>query len=512
MPSPDVYYETSAGLHWIDGTVIVAYISGMLALGAYYNRRQNSVDEYFVGNRGMPPLLIGISLFATLMSTISYLSSPGEIIKYGPYMLAGVLAIPVSYVLVAYVIIPKFMQYRLTSAYELLEMKLGLEVRLLGATMFIVLRLVWMAVLLNFAAHALLVMLDLDEMWLFPVTAGIGAVAIAYSSMGGLRAVVITDFVQFLLLFGGAVLVMATVTIHFGGFDWFPTEWQPHWKKQKLFSFNPDDRLTILGVIAMQSLWTVCTAGSDQTAVQRYMATSDAKAARKAYLINSLASLAVGIVMTCMGLSLMAFFNAHVEALPDGESVYSAADTLFPRYISHHLPVGLSGLVVSAMFAAAMSSIDSGVNSISAVVMTDFIDRFRTTSLSENVRVRVAQLLAVTVGVIVVGSSGLIELVPGNLLEVAKRTTGLLVTPLFTLFFLAIFVRFATPAGAISGSLCGFAIAVVIAFWNPLFSEDSVTITWINPLAFTVSMSIGCGVSWLTHRPNTVNTPDQDSA
>ena len=118
----------------------------------------------------MNPLLIGISLFATLLSTISYLSSPGEIIRNGPIMLTGALAIPIAYVICGYLLIPAFMRYRLTSAYELLESKLGLSSRLIGAAMFITLRLMWMATLLNFASNAMLVMLAWESHWLLPIT------------------------------------------------------------------------------------------------------------------------------------------------------------------------------------------------------------------------------------------------------------------------------------------------------------------------------------------------------
>lgn len=154
------------GLHWIDGLIIAAYVCAMLGLGWYYSRRQASTDEYFNGGRAMNPFLIGISLFATLLSTISYLSSPGEIIKYGPYMMTGVLSIPIVYFVVGYLLIPVFMRHRVTSAYELLETKLGLSTRLIGATMFIALRVVWMAVLLNFAAQAMLVMVGGGTDWL----------------------------------------------------------------------------------------------------------------------------------------------------------------------------------------------------------------------------------------------------------------------------------------------------------------------------------------------------------
>ncbi|MHC4180758.1 MAG: sodium:solute symporter family transporter, partial [Planctomycetota bacterium] len=205
------------GLHFIDGLIVVAYAFAMLSLGWYYSRRQQNTDEYFTGSGAMNPFLIGLSLFATLLSTITYLSGPGEIIRHGPYILAGVLSIPIAYVIVGYLLIPVFMRHRVTSAYELLEMKLGLSTRLVGAAMFIVLRLVWMAVLLNFAANAMLVMLDLDSHCLFLVTLVIGSIALVYSTLGGLRAVVVTDFLQFLLLFGGAILVIVTVTVRLGG-------------------------------------------------------------------------------------------------------------------------------------------------------------------------------------------------------------------------------------------------------------------------------------------------------
>lgn len=377
----------SGGLHWIDFLIIAVYVAGMLALGWYYSRRQTSSDEYFTGGGKMNPILIGISLFATLLSTISYLAKPGEIIKNGPYILTSVFSIPIAFLVVGYVLIPVFMRYRVTSAYELLEQKLGLSSRLLGAGMLVTLRVMWMSVL--------------------------------------------------------------------------------------------------------------------------YMATSDASDARKSYLVNSIASIVVSLVLALVGLALMVYFRTYPNQLPQGETVLGSADQLFPWFISHHLPIGLSGLVVSGMFAAAMSSVDSGVNSITAVVKSDFIDRFRppressdsTNKASDRRDVRIARLIAIAVGMIVIFGSTLIEYVPGNLLAVSKRATDLLVTPLFTLFFMALFVRFATPTGANMGSICGFVAASLIAFWNPLFEQQrSLSFTWINPVALLVGVSVGCMVSLLTSR------------
>ena len=503
---------SSGGLHWIDLTVIAAYASGMMGLGWYYSRRQESTEEYFVGSRAMNPLLIGISLFATLLSTITYLASPGEMIKHGPTMLWGVLSVPIAYVVAGYCIIPALMRHRLTSAYELLEKKLGLSARLLGALMFITLRLLWMTVLLNFAATALLGMLGLGKEWLLPVSAVIGAVALVYSSMGGLRAVVITDFLQFVLLLGGGILVILMITWRTGGLAWFPTQWESTWDKQPIFSWDPHVRLTIVGVVVMQSLWAVCTFGSDQTAIQRYMATADARAARRSFLIKSLAGVVVSAVLALVGFSLLYYFREFPERLPAGQTIATAADGLFPRFISHEFPIGVSGLVVSGMFAAAMSSLDSGVNSISAVVLTDFVDRSRSAPLGRQMHVRVARLIAVVVGITVIIASLLLEYVPGNFLEVSKRVTGLLVTPLFALFFMALFVPFATSLGTIIGALCGFATTIVIAYWQPLFSDRPLSITLINPCGITVSLTMAMLLSWMTYRPPAPQVPEKTSA
>ena len=488
-------------LNVIDGAVVASYALGMLGLGWYYNRLQTNTNEYFVGNGRMNPIVIGISLFATLLSTISYLSGPGEIIRNGPALLAGSLSIPVSFLVVGYVFIPLFMKHRVTSAYELLELKLGLSTRLVGATMFILLRVMWMAVLLNFAANATLVILGWGPERLFSVTLFIAVITLFYSTLGGLRAVVITDLFQFVLLLGGALLVVVFVSIRMGGFGWFPTGWDPNWKPQPIFSLDPYERLTVVGVMIMQTLWQICTAGGDQTVIQRYMATVDATAARRAYLTNACASFSVVMILALVGLSLLGYFRTFPERLPAGANVIDYADQLFPYFIASQFPVGISGLVVSGMFAAAMSSIDSGVNSISAVVITDFVDRFRQERVTARVHLRWAQAVVVVVGVIVVSGSMLIEYVPGNLLVVSKRVTDLLVTPLFTLFFFALFVRFATATGANLGSLAGFLTAIVVAFWQPLIEADrGLSITLINPSALLVGVSVGCIVSWLTRR------------
>lgn len=437
----------------------------------------------------MSPLLIGVSMFATLFSTISYLSTPGEVLNHGPIVpLVGLLAIPFYYVIVSYLMAPIYMKHRATSAYMLLETQLGLAARTTGAVMFILLRLMWMSTLIYFASKAMLVMLGIGDQWLPVVTLTTGCIAIFYASLGGLRAVVVTDSIQFTLLFGGALLVIATVTFDMGGFGWLPTEWNESWDEQPLFDINPAVRVTMVGSILYSVLWWVFTAGGDQTAIQRFWSTKDTTAAKRSFLVNSLAGGAVAMVLTLIGFALLAFYQADPSRLPEGKTIAEHADDLFPYFISNHLPVGLSGLVMCGMFAAAMSSIDSGINSITAVVTTDLVERHRSEKLTEKSRVRLACWLSLTIGLVVVLlSSFVIGQVPGNFLEQAKRTFGLLVTPMFLLFFFALFIPFATQWGAIFGAVAGFGASFVIAYGDTLGLQE-ISFQWIFP----VSLLLGC--------------------
>jgi SSS family solute:Na+ symporter len=494
-----------AGLTRLDWVIIGLYAVAVLGAGWYYSRRQKSTAEYFVGSGMMNPWLVGISLFATLLSTVSYLSYPGEAIAKGPLWLSGLAHIPVSLLIVCYLIIPAFRRQRVISAYELLENRLGYGIRALGACMFIFMRLVWMSLLVYMAAEAMSIMFGIPEedqsKWIPWIVLGTGLVAVVYSSMGGMRAVVYTDLMQSVLLFGGALLVIATVTYHFGGFSWFPTQWQGHWDEQPIFDFDPSTRVTMVGVFIMGILWCVCTAGGDQTAVQRFMSTKDVSAARRSYVTSICAAALIMLTLFVVGFGLMAYVRENPTVLPAGMSLERNADSIFPRYIAYHLPPGVSGLIVAAMFAAGMSSIDSGVNSITAVVLTDFLDRFGLRPVTDRGHVLLAKGLAFTIGAIVVVGSSFMQHVPGNFTAVAQKTSSLFMTPIFGLFFFALFVPFARPIGVFAGALCGFATAVLIAFSGPIFGFDPVTgydpvsFIWINPAALAVNIAVGTVVS-----------------
>ena len=491
------------GLAAVDWLVLAGYAGLTLCLGWFYGRRQTSTSEYFVGGGRLHPVAVGVSLFATLVSTVSYLSVPGETIGRGPVLLVQLLALPVVYFVVGYGLLPVYMKHRVTSAYELLEVRLGAGARLLGASMFIVLRLAWMSLVVYAAAVALTVMIGAGPSAVPLVVLFTAAVAVIYTSLGGLRAVVVTDCIQSALLLAGALLVLGIVTVELGGFEWFPTTWHANWDSQPLFSTNPSTRVTVFGTLMSTLVWHAATAGGDQVSVQRFMATTDLSAARRAYRTQLVAITVITVVLALVGLALLGYFEAHPERLGEAMSLRGDADHVFPFFIAHMLPPGIAGLVVAALFAAAMSSVDSGVNSISAVVLTDFLGRFSAGPRDDASKLRLARWLAAAAGALIVLGSFLMHLVPGNITEVTSKTSNLLTGPIFGLFLFALFLPRVRPAGAYIGTAAGFITAALIAFSGPIFGFDAetggdpVSFQWVAPVSLLVQVVIGWTVSAL---------------
>ena len=474
-------------IHWFDWLVIAVYGIGMICIGFYYAYRNNDSNDYLLGGRSMKPWMIGLSLFATIISTISYLAYPGELISNGPLFLGSGLALPIIYVAVGWWLIPALMNASGTSGYALLEERLGVKVRLLGASVFLLLRFIWMATIIYATATvALLPALDISESYMPVVCIALGCVTLCYTAMGGLRAVVMTDVIQSFLLFGGAIVAVILITVHFGGLDWIPASWPSHWERPS-WALGFQGRITITNSMIWMLAWYICTCGSDQMAIQRFKATRDIAAARRSFGVTLVASFLVKVILGIVGLAVMAYFLDQPHLLPDQATVLSDADRLFPSYIVVGIPVGLTGLVISGLMAAAMSSLSSGISASASVISDDFIKRFRGLPASEQATLSQERWISAIVGVVVVILSLGVQYVPGNLFEITSRVVNALVAPLFVLFFLAIFVRWATPFGAVCGLLVSVAVAVAIA----LFQVMSISMMWIVPASMVAGILAG---------------------
>jgi SSS family solute:Na+ symporter len=481
----------SATFSLLDWIVLLVYALGMLGIGWWYSSSE-SVDEYMLGGREMKPWAVGISLFATLMSTLTYLAFPGEIIRHGPMYLSSILAFPLIYAVVGRYLIPHIMRLKVSSAYEILELRLVLSVRLLGSGIFLVLRLLWMALIVYATSKAVLVpLMGLNESATPWVCVVLAAVTIVYTSMGGLQAVVVTDVVQTFIMLIGAILSLILITRNLGGVgQWWPQEWSSHWDDPSFF-FAPDSRVSLGMAILSTFVWYVCTAGSDQMAIQRYLSTRDATAARKMFGISLICETFVELLLAALGLALFAYFHAHPEMLPAGKTLAESADQLLPKFIVEVLPAGISGLVVAGILSAAMDSLSSGINSSSLVVTNDWLDRFKTEKLSPAAEVRRAKVVSWILGLVVILISVPAGYVPGNLLELCFKIVNLMTAPLFTLFFLAMFVRWATVLGAWTGAIAGTLVAVEIAY----IGTFGLSFIWITPVSLVTGIVTGCVVS-----------------
>lgn len=490
----------------LDYAVIVAFILGMLGIGVYYARQIRSAEDYLLGGRQIPSLMIGLSLFATFNSTLSYLALPGEMIKNGPVIFSEYLSFPLVMVIVGWFLIPRIMQAKAASGYELLEQRLGLTGRLLGATMFILLRIFWMATILYATCSAVLIpLLNLDPSWLPAFSLTLGILTLIYTASGGLKAVVVTDAIQALLMFLGAILSIAIITYELGGFSaWWPARWPEHWPEVAVLPSTGKSR-TILGAFMAMLVWMTCTAGSDQMSVQRYLATRNMFAARRAFGIQLISNMASGMLLALAGLAVLAYFQQRPDLLKPGWSITTHADKLLPHFLIIGLPPGITGLALAAIMAAAMSSLSSGLNSTSAVIVSDYLRRVLGHTPTPSEEVALARRTSVVVAAVAIGLSLLVGNLASNLLELCFKVVNLLTAPIFVLFFLALFVPGSGPRTAIVATLCSVTTAVLLAFgWNAQW------FLWSPPgaLAMGIASGVTASIAGLDQR----RSQDQENA
>lgn len=475
-----------------DWLVIVFYLGGMLWIGWYYSSKNKTAEDYLLGGRKMNPVAVGISLFATLLSTLSYLSYPGEMINYGPVIFTGMLAFPFVYYAVGWWIIPKIMKVNVTSAYEILERRFGLKVRMSAVVFFLCLRLLWMASIMYVTIDvALLSVVPIDKSFAPFIGIFLLLVTIIYTSMGGMKAVVVTDVIQSLIFLSGAFLCIIVAAIEYESLlGWLPDHWLTHWSAPEI-RFDLTERLTVGNAVLTLFLWYICTAGGDQTAIQRYLSTRDVQAARKTLRVSLYTNLLAKILLALVGLAVLAFFMKNVHLQEYGKTIDEQADLLFPRFILLGLPKGLSGLMIAALFAAAMSSLSSGLNSVSTVVSEDIIKRFNFNFFSRFNELQKIKVLSYVIGAIVMVLSLFVGNVEGNLIDVINKVVNLFVAPLFVLFFMAFFVKRANSNSTFIAGLVSIATGIAIAF----FGLFGITVLWILPMSMTVGVVAGLFLS-----------------
>jgi SSS family solute:Na+ symporter len=483
----------ASGLGYWDVVVLIGYLLGLSGIGAFFSRRQRSQEEYFLAGRRMPWFIVGVSLVATLISTATYVSVPGEMIRYGIGFFSALLAYPLVIPVVTRVVIPPLVRLRIRSVYEYLEQRYDGSVRSLGAFAFVLSRLVWIGLILYTASFAVSTMTGMP---IGLIILGIGIVTIFYTTLGGLRAVIWTDVLQFAIMIGGALAIPLLVGIRTrtGPETWWHIFSEAGRTQVGVFSFDPTVRVTIGGMVLALFFWNLCTYGADQIAVQRYLSTPSSGAARRSLWISTFGTvILVGLLMFC-GVALFAFsyMRSNIPLVVFQAKIAQEADRVFPRFIVWELPEGLSGLLMAAVLAAAMSSLSSGINAIAHVLVTDGFERFgrRADSGAGLTRERALAGIVGTFGIgIALTLAAAMRTTGWNLVELMERVNHLFVGPLGVLVLGGLFFPRVGKTAALVGFVLALSTSLLVAFGKELFGlSRSFSFMWIVPGSFFVGL------------------------
>lgn len=378
-------------LHTIDIVIIILTFAVSLGVGLRFSRRQKNTSHYFKASGKLPSWAIGMSILATLISSVTFLAYPGSGFSSNWILLVQGLMVPVVLIFIIGVIVPLFRKVIRLSAYEYFEKRFGFFARLYASLAFILNHFAKMGTVFFLIALAISGMIGVDTVTIICV---IGLLVIIITMIGGIEAVIWLDVIQgFLLIAGGIISLFIILFSAAGG----PSEiWQVA-KENGRIGFGPFDlefvNLTFIVMALNGIFYAIQKYGTDQTIVQRYLTARSDREAVKASLMGVLLSVPVWALFMFIGTALFAYFRISGDPLPPDIK----PDAVFPFFIITKLPVGIIGLILSALIAAAFSSLDSDLNCLSAICTEDYYVRWRPDS-SEKQRMFVSRLFIVLAG------------------------------------------------------------------------------------------------------------------
>ena len=443
---------------WLNWTVLVLYLIGMLGMGIYFMRKENSADDFFKGGGRIPWWAAGISIYATMLSAITYMTIPAKAYTtdwtYYPMLWMILL---VSFPVIKYYL-PYFRKLNVTSAYEILEQRFNLFTRMLASTLFCIFMIVRMAIVLYLPSLALTAVTGID---IYLCIVLMGLVTIVYCTMGGVEAVIWGDVVQGLILVFGALFAVVYLAMGTEGgiggcinialendklrlFDWSSSWSQATWW------------VIILGGLANNLI----SYTSDQTVIQRYLTTPNEKSAGRGILVNGVMSVFVSVAFYMIGTGLYTFYKTHPAEI---DITMGQSDAIFPFFMMSQMPAGIAGALIAAIFAATMSTISSNINSVATAFSIDFWKRFRTSTTDSQLVVvaRWASVISGMVGLLLALFMATWDI--QSFLDFFNEALGLLTSGLGGLFFIAVFMKrvkgYAALAGFVAGEVVVFAMS-----------------------------------------------------
>jgi SSS family solute:Na+ symporter len=380
-------------IHWIDITIVILSVLLTIGIGFYFANKQKSSDYYFAGGNDIPAWAIGISIFATLISSVTFLAYPAASYKSNWILLVQGLMVPIILVGFIWFIVPLFRKVIRLSTYEYFERRFGRFSRMYSSVAFILTHFSKMGTVLYLVSLALT---DLTGLSITTYIISLSVVIIAISFLGGMEAIIWMDVIQGFLLIGGGLLCLGILLFQSAG---GPVEALTQAFQMKKIDVGPYDftftELTFWVMVINGAFYSLQKYGTDQTIVQRYLTAKSDKDAKKAAYIGVFFSVPIWTLFMLIGSLLYVFYNSGNATLP-GEM---KAEQVFPYFISTELPVGAIGLVLASLIGAAIAALDADLNCLAAIGVEDFYEKFKP-NCTDKERLFMGKLLVLIAGII----------------------------------------------------------------------------------------------------------------
>ena len=489
----------------LDAAVLLAYLVGTTALGMWLGRDQKDARDYFVADRAIPWWAILFSVVATETSALTFISIPGLAYLADLSFLQVALGYLLGRIVIAYTLLPRYYQGELVTAYALLQRRFGVATRRFASIIFMVTRAFGDSVRVFATAIpiALIIGPVIDPKYLTPVSILIlGAFTIIYTYHGGMRAVVWTDVLQtFVYLFGGAAALWLLGKGVDGGWSAIFSDASARGKLSVIDTYTGLDRAHTLwaGLIGGAFL-SMASHGADQLIVQRLLASSSLRDARRSLIGSGIAVILQFTLFLIIGIGLFAYYEGRTFARPD---------EIFPRFIVEVMPPGLTGLVIAAILAAAMSTVSGALNSLAAATTHDIYLPLTGRNPDDPAVLRIGKIFTLVWAIILVGGALMYRAQGTPVVVVALSVASFTYGGLLGGFFLGMLWQRAIQRDAILGMAVGIAAMTLVVFARPISAEypgladmlaplGRIAWPWYVLIGTTITMIVGI-VSSYTH-------------
>lgn len=484
-------------IHWLDWLVIGLYLVGLIGFGIWLSLRQFSRADYYVGGRNIGSWPIAISTMATQCSTNSILGAPSFVAFTaggGLVWLQYELAVPLAMIAIMLVLLPTFRSLQLVSVYAYLERRFDLKTRLILSGLFQCIRAFATAVTIYSIALVIELITGLP---FWGAVLLLGVFTLIYDIFGGVRGVIYSDVIQMFILVSVLGLVLYLLIQEFDGIT-------------QMFAAFPQDRLNTLDfshhglgdgqtfaflpMLIGGFFLYVSYYGCDQSQVQRVLCASSTAQSQKALFLNGLLRFPLVLLYCLVGVGIGSYaLNTpdFIASLPLN-GAQPNYNLIVPQYILQALPVGLVGLALVALFAAAMSSLDSVINSLSASTMEDFVRRFHKGQWSDQQELWISRIITLLWGTIAIVFSFYVGDIADSVLVAINKIGSLINGPVLGVFLLGLLTKRTTGTGATIGLIAGFVFNLLCWLYLP-----QVSWLWWNVFGLVVCMVVGFGLSYL---------------